>query len=41
MLTILDTCIFCQNKDIEKSFNKEFSSLCEWFIDKFNLKLPI
>ena len=31
-----DTCIFCQDKDvekIEKVLNKEFSSLCEWFID--------
>ena len=32
-----DTCIFYQDKDhqkIEKVLNKEFSSLCEWFIDK-------
>ena len=31
-----DTCIFYQDKDvekIEKVLNKEFSSLCEWFID--------
>ena len=30
-----DTCIFYQNKDIEKIkvLNKEFSSLCEWFTD--------
>ena len=31
-----DTCIFYQDKDvekIEKNLNKEFSSLCEWFID--------
>ena len=31
-----DTCIFYQDKDIEKIervLNKEFSSLCEWFID--------
>ena len=31
-----DTGIFHQNKDIEKIervLNKEFSSLCEWFID--------
>ena len=30
-----DTCIFYQDKDIEKTekvLNKEFSSLCEWFI---------
>ena len=32
-----DTCIFYQDKDvekIEKVLNKEFLSLCEWFIDK-------
>ena len=31
-----DTCIFYQDKDvgkIETVLNKEFSSLCEWFID--------
>ena len=31
-----DTCIFYQDKDVEKIervLNKEFSSLCEWFID--------
>ena len=31
-----DTCIFYQHKDIkeiERILNKEFSSLCEWFID--------
>ena len=31
-----DICIFYQDKDvekIEKVLNKEFSSLCEWFID--------
>ena len=31
-----DTCIFYQDKNaekIEKVFNKEFSSLCEWFTD--------
>ena len=31
-----DTCIFYQDKDvekIEKVLNKEFPSLCEWFID--------
>ena len=31
-----NTCIFYQDKDvekIEKVLNKEFSSLCEWFID--------
>ena len=31
-----DTCIFYQDNDvdkIEKVSNKEFSSLCEWFID--------
>ena len=30
-----DTCIFCQDKDVEleKVFNKEVSSLFEWFID--------
>ena len=31
-----DTCIFYQDKDvekIEKVLNKEFSSLCKWFID--------
>ena len=29
-------CIFYQDKDVEKTekiLNKEFSSLCEWFID--------
>ena len=32
-----DTCIFYQDEDVEKIenvLNKEFSSLCEWFIDK-------
>ena len=33
-----DACIFCQDEDIEKESLKEFSSLCEWFIDN---KLPI
>ena len=36
-----DTCIYYQHKDIQKIktiLNKEFSSLCEWFIDN---KLPI
>ena len=31
-----DTCIFYQDKNVEKIervLNKEFSSLCEWFID--------
>ena len=31
-----DTCIFYQDKDVEeteKVLDKEFSSLCEWFID--------
>ena len=31
-----DTCIFYQDKDVEKIervLNKEFLSLCEWFID--------
>ena len=32
-----NTCIFYQDEDVEKIenvLNKEFSSLCEWFIDK-------
>ena len=36
-----DNCIFYQHEDakkIENVLNKEFSSLCQWFIDK---KLPI
>ena len=36
-----DTCIFYQHEDvtrIENVLNKEFSSLCQWFIDN---KLPI
>ena len=35
-LYVDDTCIFYQDKDvekIEKVLNKEFSSLCEWFIE--------
>ena len=31
-----DTCIYYQHRDIQKIenvLNKEFSSLCEWFID--------
>ena len=31
-----DTCIFYQHEDVKKIenfFNKEFSSLCQWFID--------
>ena len=31
-----DTCIFYQDKDVQKIeevLNKEFSSLCEWFVD--------
>ena len=31
-----DTCIFCQHEDVKKIenvLNKEFSSLCQWFID--------
>ena len=31
-----DTCIFYQHEDVEKTenvLNKEFSSLCQWFID--------
>ena len=36
-----DTCIFYQHEDVKKIenvLNKEFSSLCQWFIDN---KLPI
>ena len=35
-LYVDDTCIYYQNKDIQKIetiLSKEFSSLCEWFID--------
>ena len=31
-----DTCLVCQHKDvdeIEKQLNKEFESICDWFID--------
>ena len=31
-----DTCIFYQHEDVKKTenvLNKEFSSLCQWFID--------
>ena len=31
-----DTCIVCQHKDIneiEKQLNKDFESLCDWFVD--------
>ena len=31
-----DTSIFCQNKDdteIEDVLNKEFTNVCEWFVD--------
>ena len=31
-----DTCLFCQHKDIneiEKQLNKDFESVCDWFVD--------
>ena len=31
-----DTCLFCQHKDIneiEKQLNKDFESICDWFVD--------
>ena len=31
-----DTCLFCQLKDIneiEKQLNKDFESICDWFVD--------
>ena len=35
-LYVNDTCIFYHDKDVEKTekvSNKEFSTLCEWFMD--------
>ena len=37
-----DTCIFYQHEDVKKIenvLNKEFSSLCQWFIDKTKKKI--
>ena len=31
-----DTCLVCQHKDIneiEKQLNKDFESICNWFVD--------
>ena len=31
-----DTCLVCQHKDIneiEKQLNKDFESICDWFVD--------
>ena len=31
-----DTCLVCQRKDtnkIEKQLNKDFRSICDWFVD--------
>ena len=31
-----DTCLFCQHKDIneiEKQLNKDFESICDWFVN--------
>ena len=31
-----DTCLVCQHKDIneiEKQLNKDFQSICDWFVD--------
>ena len=31
-----DTCLVCQRKDInkiEKQLNKDFHSICDWFVD--------
>ena len=31
-----DTCLFCQHKginEIEKQLNKDFESICTWFVD--------
>ena len=37
-----DTCLVCQHKDIneiEKQLNKDFESICDWFVDnKLNIR---
>ena len=40
-LYAVNTCLFCQHKDIneiEKQLNKDFESICDWFV---NNKLSI
>ena len=37
LLYVDDTCLICMGKDmkiIEDQLNKDFNSLCKWFIDK-------
>ena len=36
-LYAVNTCLFCQHKDIneiEKQLNKDFESICGWFVNK-------
>ena len=36
-LYAVNTCLFCQHKDIneiEKQLNKDFESICDWFVNK-------